>query len=194
MIFINRSFNVENIVTSVGDEHEEFPEEPKQEIAQAMTKIDVLLSICKGTCNITSCGVDTTDRETYNASVMNGVTVLPPPSNQKIIIFASYEESLNTICDVLRQNDIAFQKLGGQTSSINRQVEAFRTDTKVLLVNSSVRSAGLNLEFATDVIFYHKIIDQKKATQVICRAQRIGRTSNLRVHNLRYQDELLATA
>jgi SNF2 family DNA or RNA helicase len=187
MIFINRTFNVETLVQSKGDENESFKEEAKEPVAKPLTKLDVLLNIVK---NIPSIGVNVTDTVKYDNSVMDGIHTLPKPTYVKTIIFASFEESLSNISKQLTESNIKFLKLGGQTSSIHKQVTAFRNDVDILLVNSSLRCAGLNLEFATDVIFYHKIINTSVAAQVICRAQRIGRTSNLQVHELLYDEEL----
>jgi SNF2 family DNA or RNA helicase len=184
MIFINRTFNVETLVQSKGDEDESFKEEPKP--TKQPSKLDALLSIVR---NEPINGTDVTNSVHYDSSVMDGIHILPSSQHTKTIIFASFEESLNNISDLLTENKVRFLKLGGQTSSIHKQVTAFRNDVDILLVNSSLRCAGLNLEFATDVIFYHKIIDPKIAAQVICRAQRIGRTSNLQVHTLLYTEE-----
>jgi uncharacterized DUF497 family protein len=72
---------------------------------------------------------------------------------------------------------------------MDETVRKFKTYGSVLLINSQQHCAGLNLQMATDVAFTHKIIDENVESQVAGRAQRIGRTCNLNIHYLFYQNE-----
>ena len=47
----------------------------------------------------------------------------------------------------------------------------------------------MNLEMTTDIIIFHKMNDELEK-QVIGRGQRLGRTSQLNVHYLCYENEM----
>ena len=92
----------------------------------------------------------------------------------------------------LDENSIKYLKLQGTHSKISTIISTFKNSNihpTVLLINSSEHCAGLNLQFATDLIFFHKIINDNIESQVAGRAQRIGRTSNLNIHFLLYTNE-----
>ena len=102
----------------------------------------------------------------------------------KFIIYSSYDETFNPICQVLESNKISFVMLKG--SAINRQqsLEAYKNGSaKVIFLNSNYNSAGINLQETTDIILYHKMLSSTQ-TQIIGRAERIGRKGNLNVHHL----------
>jgi len=54
---------------------------------------------------------------------------------------------------------------------------------KVIFLNSSFDGAGLNLQEATDIILYHDMPPHTQS-QIIGRANRIGRQLPLHVHHL----------
>jgi hypothetical protein len=139
-------------------------------------------------------GVLASERKQVDVSIdnlMKGTAVLPEPTYNKVLIFASYNETLMKIKEVLDKHKIPYDKLGGTHLNIAATVEKFRvcTTTCVLLINSMKHCSGLNLQSATDLIFAHKIIDRNIETQVIGRGQRLGRTTKLRVHFMFYQNE-----
>ena len=53
----------------------------------------------------------------------------------------------------------------------------------VLFLNSTFNGAGLNLTESTDIILCHQMTESQE-TQIIGRANRIGRTEKLNVHHL----------
>ena len=60
--------------------------------------------------------------------------------------------------------------------------------TKIILLNTQYAGSGIDINCATDVIIYHSMgIDKQQA---IGRAQRVGRTSELYIHNLYYEHEI----
>jgi hypothetical protein len=63
------------------------------------------------------------------------------------------------------------------------------SETCALIINSVRYSSGLNLQTATDVIFVHQITDAAWEIQVTGRALRIGRTNNLNIHYVLYENE-----
>jgi SNF2 family DNA or RNA helicase len=59
--------------------------------------------------------------------------------------------------------------------------------TQVLLIESNLYGCGLNLECCTDLVLVHSMSNE---TQVIGRANRLGRTCELIVHKLYYANEI----
>jgi SNF2 family DNA or RNA helicase len=56
------------------------------------------------------------------------------------------------------------------------------------MMNAKHYGSGLNLQMATDVIIYHEM-QKELETQVIGRAQRLGRNEPLMVHYLLHENE-----
>ena len=62
-------------------------------------------------------------------------------------------------------------------------------DINIILLNTQYAGSGIDISFATDVIIFHSMgIDKQQA---IGRAQRVGRTEQLVIHNLCYEHEML---
>lgn len=110
---------------------------------------------------------------------------------RKVIVFANFEETLRHVSEEFGEQKIKFLTLEGTYAQMAEIVSKFRdSDVVALLVNSQQKCAGLNMQFATDVVFMHKIIDSNIEGQVSGRAQRIGRTCNLRLWRLLYENEV----
>lgn len=108
----------------------------------------------------------------------------------KVLAFAGYDESLRKTAEFLDSCSIKYHKLGGTPKQMAETVRDFeRDDSKVLLVNSGKHCAGLNIQFATDLVFMHKITSVEVEAQVAGRAQRVGRKCNLNIHYLLYRNE-----
>ena len=56
-------------------------------------------------------------------------------------------------------------------------------DVKIIFINSHLDCAGINLENTTDIILYHEMSEYTKK-QIVSRAERIGRTCSLNIHQL----------
>lgn len=110
---------------------------------------------------------------------------------RKVLIFSNYSESLAKISKPMEDEEIKYWMLGGTHHEINTKVKAFQEypHSAALLINSTNHCAGLNLQFATDLVFMHKIIDSNIESQVVGRGQRLGRTSTLNVHYVLYDNE-----
>lgn len=108
----------------------------------------------------------------------------------RVLIFASYDDTLLRMCEEFARLDLKYSRLIGTISELNRTITNFANgDIDVLVVNSITNCSGLNLQFATDLVFAHKIIDISIETQVLGRIQREGRTSNARIHYMLYDTE-----
>lgn len=145
-------------------------------------KLDGLLAIIKGEERESTLSMVTFD------SCIQGNEWIEPSSNRKVLVFTSYLESLHMISAEL--SEVPHKRLCGTSTNIKKVVNEFKNgDLSVLIVNSRTHCAGLNLENATDLVFYHKMIDKAVETQVAARAQRYGRKNSLTVHMLCYDFE-----
>lgn len=115
------------------------------------------------------------------------VSILDDP-NSRILVYSSWDFYM--IRGSCLDAGIDFVLLKGHTSTIVRILEDFRAGrTRVLFMDAVAYGAGLNLEFATHLIFYHRL-DAEQNAQVMGRTQRPGRGCPLTVINLRYDNEL----
>lgn len=126
-----------------------------------------------------------------DAPVPENIAEIDPTYRRKIIVFANYAESIIKIEEFFKQMDILYHKLAGSAAEMFQIVATFRSDNyPVLLVNSSQNCAGLNIQFASDIVYFHRIVDASVESQVAGRAQRIGRRFNLTIHNLLFNNEM----
>lgn len=109
---------------------------------------------------------------------------------RKFLVFAYHEVCINRIARDLDAAKIPYLILNGSYGHISNIVELFKEADQipVLLINSFKYCSGLNLQFATDIVFMHAL-DLDQETQVIGRGQRIGRTSVLSIHYFLYETE-----
>lgn len=107
----------------------------------------------------------------------------------KFLIFSDYENSFNSMYTMLDELNVPWSQIKG--NSVYNTINNYKTNTiDVLLVNSSYYGSGMNLENTTDIILFHKFsTDIYK--QVIGRAQRPGRTQQLRIWYLLHDNEIL---
>jgi len=191
MIYLNGSFDLTKITEENMDDVEEEPEgekskkeKPKKE--EPRTKMDAILDIIRGKKPEESKRVDVNI-----SNLMKGTHAMPACSYNKVLIFANYDETLKHIREMLEKNKIEYWKLEGTHKEIASTAEKFTNCKKtcVMIVNSIKHCSGLNLQTATDLIFAHKIIDRNIETQVTGRGQRLGRTSQLKVHFMFYKNE-----
>jgi ERCC4-related helicase len=107
----------------------------------------------------------------------------------KFLLFSNYDRTFDNINQKLIDNNIIFNRLIGSSSVINNTIRKFESgEIKVLLLNASNYGSGLNLQMATDIIIYHEL-DLELETQVIGRAQRLGRKQPLNVYYLQNDKE-----
>lgn len=118
---------------------------------------------------------------------------LPKPNDneRRFLIFANFDESLQNVTKMLDEQKITYKRLQGTYKQIHDIITKFKdSDEKVLIVNSERYCSGLNIQFATDIIFMHKIMEINTEGQVLGRCQRIGRTTELRIHYVLYDNEV----
>jgi SNF2 family DNA or RNA helicase len=123
--------------------------------------------------------------------ILNGDSVVESDAPKKVLVFSNYTESLNLIKDCLRDQNINFLQLNGTSKQVFNIIKEFRDspDIPVLIIKARKYCAGVNLQFATDLVFYHKIYSGEVESQVIGRIQRIGRKTSAKVHYISYTHE-----
>jgi hypothetical protein len=90
-------------------------------------------------------------------------------------VLVRYQELL------MKHNIKAVMLDGGNHKLIEKTLKDYKEgDVQVLLLNSMIEGAGMNLENTTHLLFMHKT-EEKFIEQVMGRAQRYGRTTSLNV-------------
>lgn len=110
--------------------------------------------------------------------------------NTRLLVFSEYDASFNQMLSILDENALIHSKIFGTSTHINSTIQKYR-DGKIqcLLLNARYFGSGINLENTTDIIIYHHMNSDLKK-QVIGRAQRPGRVSQLRIYELCYDNEI----
>lgn len=126
-----------------------------------------------------------------NAVIEGRVDIPPKDTVRKVLLFANFNETLELVEDFLKTRKLEYLRLQGTYKQMDIIIDDFKKKPSipVLLINSQQNCAGLNLQFATTVVFFHKLINRHVESQVIGRAQRIGRKSNLEIYYLLYTNE-----
>jgi hypothetical protein len=114
-----------------------------------------------------------------------------PETIGKYLVFVSYAKCANELHDQLKVRGIESVVLRGSNKSIIKTIDTFKNSTtvNVMFMYSTAYCAGLNLEFATHMIFHHSILDKSINKQLIGRAQRLGRKESLELIYLRHKGE-----
>jgi len=112
------------------------------------------------------------------------------PLDKKILIFSEHEGNFNTISDAFKaagRNNLSPVK--GTINHISALITKYNAgEIPNLFLNAKYCGSGLNLEKSDVVIIMHRMTTEN-IKQVIGRAQRIGRTTQLEVYFLYNQNE-----
>jgi len=109
--------------------------------------------------------------------------------DRKILLFSEYDKTFDNLHNILTTNKITFDRLVGSCNHVNNVIKKFNEgNINILMLNAVNYGSGLNLQSATDIIIYHQL-NKELESQVIGRAQRLGRNSNLNVYYLFYENE-----
>lgn len=104
--------------------------------------------------------------------------------NWKMLIFSDYVGTFNQIKDLFDKTGTKYAELEGNQIVIADALDKFKNgDTNILLIHSQHYGGGLNLEFSDSIVLFHKT---KRNEQLIGRAQRYGRKTQLTIHHLLY--------
>ncbi len=127
------------------------------------------------------------------SNLMQGVKDIPyVGSIRKILLFAGYNETLYNVQKFTEKIGVKTFILQGRYSTMCEILTKFRecTETSILLINSNQNCAGMDIQYATDLVFFHKICNTQIEGQVAGRMQRVGRTSNFNIFYLIYNNEI----
>lgn len=107
----------------------------------------------------------------------------------KWLIFTRVDNGFVGLKSTLQNAGISFAELKGNTAVMSHTLDNFSQGrTKVILLHTQYAGSGIDISCATDVIIYHSMGMSK--IQAVGRAQRVGRTQPLTVHNLFYPNEI----
>merc|ERR1719162_997539 len=106
----------------------------------------------------------------------------------RVLVFSQYKIILSMIEPILKDNNMPFIRLDGDTKIDERQkyVDAFNkmTNIKVFLLSTKVGGLGLNLTGSDRVIIYDPAWNPATDAQAVDRSYRIGQTNDVMVYRL----------
>jgi superfamily II DNA or RNA helicase len=102
-------------------------------------------------------------------------------TSRKVIIFAPFRHSIETIATFLTKHNVDCEVIHGDIS-VNKRTDIFKrfqtTDKpKVLVIQPQAASHGVTLTAADTVVFYGPVMSVETYLQCIARADRIGQNS-----------------
>lgn len=104
--------------------------------------------------------------------------------SKKVLIFSNHNETFAILKRFLDQKSLKYLELKGTKERRDNTIDMYKTGKiNIMLLNTIVSGAGLNLQETTDIILYHRLPEFQKI-QVLGRANRIGREVELTVHYL----------
>ncbi|MEG1149659.1 MAG: DEAD/DEAH box helicase [Bacilli bacterium] len=115
--------------------------------------------------------------------ILNGVIA----NDHKVLLFSQFPSSLKLLMPYLRENNITYSFLDGQTKSKERMnlVDSFNSDkTNVFLISLKAGGTGLNLTAADIVIHLDPWWNPAVENQATDRAHRIGQVNKVEVIKL----------
>tara|TARA_B110000858_G_scaffold194598_2_gene249323 strand:- start:75 stop:1934 length:1860 start_codon:yes stop_codon:yes gene_type:complete len=117
------------------------------------------------------------------------INIINNKQNGKFLVFSKFESGFLNIIQKLKDNNITFAELKGNTSHMMNVLNSFKnSNIKVILLNTYHAGSGIDISFATDVVIFHSMGLYKN--QAVGRAQRVGRIDKLYIHNLCYEQEM----
>lgn len=109
--------------------------------------------------------------------------------NKKFLVFSNFSSLFDMYLKDFKKNNIKYGILKGNNNVISKRLRDFKTGkTNVLLLNGKHYGSGLNLQDASDIIITHKI-SKDVETQVVGRANRMGRNGALNIHYIIFENE-----
>jgi SNF2 family DNA or RNA helicase len=108
----------------------------------------------------------------------------------KVLMFSGYDATFTGMETKMRETNLTFATLNGSNARINKLLREFN-DSKhqTLFLNARNMGAGLNIETATHVVLFHKMA-QELESQIIGRANRLGRSTPITVVHLLHENEI----
>jgi len=153
--------------------------EKEKEMKKSESLESIILSEDKGNVKTYKSSLDKID------TVMN--IILKRYKNGRFIIYSMYDKFGENLTSVMKKHEITYKPIKGIGGV--KAIEEFKSGKiKVIYLNSQYNGAGIELTEATDIIVMNKM-KKHIQTQIIGRAQRMGRVNTLNVHNIIYDQE-----
>ena len=112
------------------------------------------------------------------------VKIIKDNKDGKFIIFSDEDATYTCLTSELDKENIVCKEIKGRSESREKLIKEFKSGkSRVIFLNSRNNGAGINLQECTDIILYHQM-ENSTTTQMLGRANRIGRTEELNVHHL----------
>jgi SNF2 family DNA or RNA helicase len=128
--------------------------------------------------------VNTVDKCNYSSKENTLIDILNSYPGGKFIIFSGDDNTFSNIRNAIKCNDYKYVELDGHMDNSDMAIKEFKTgDAQIIFLNSKRNGSGINLQEATDMIFYHEMSNSHSA-QFLSRMLRIGRSEDARVHHL----------
>jgi len=107
----------------------------------------------------------------------------------KVLLFSSYDKTFEKLAPVFDEKGITYSMVNGTSARIQKLIrELGESKQQLLCLNARHLGAGLNIDCATHVILYHRMSEEMEK-QIIGRAYRFGRTTDLDVIHLLHANE-----
>jgi len=117
------------------------------------------------------------------------IDIIKKKPDGRFLIFSRMDTSFGRLSKILESNLITHTEIKGSTSHMMRILDEFVAGRiNVILLNTYHAGCGIDISSATDVIIFHSMPQEK--IQAVGRAQRVGRTEQLTIHNLCYPHEM----
>ena len=117
-------------------------------------------------------------------------SIINSKKDGRFLIYSEYGESYVSLENFLKENNILFHTVKGNTDVKQKMIREYKEGkVQFLLLNATYDCSGINLQETTDIILFHKLSRKEYEVQVIGRALRLGRTSDLYVHQLLNEEE-----
>jgi SNF2-related domain len=126
-------------------------------------------------------------------SVLNHILIeCKQEPGAKILIFSDFHGSFKHLPGLIEKVGFTYEDLcKGTPEGINLAIERYKTNkTDILFIQSKTEGCGLNLQNTTHLIFLHRT-DERLRDQIVGRAQRTPRDSQLKIYSLYNNNEIL---
>ncbi|MBQ3437323.1 MAG: SWF/SNF helicase family protein, partial [Fusobacterium sp.] len=113
-------------------------------------------------------------------------------NGHKVLVFANYLSSIESICESLEKNKISYLKMTGQTKDRQELVEKFQKNSryKVFVMTLKTGGIGLNLTSADTIFIYDPWWNKTVENQAIDRAYRMGQDKTVFSYKLILKDSI----
>ncbi len=113
-------------------------------------------------------------------------------NNHKVLIFANYLSSIDSICRELDERGIKYLSMTGDTKDRHSLVDKFQNDSsyKVFVMTLKTGGVGLNLTAADTIFIYDPWWNKTVENQAIDRAYRLGQDNTVFAYKMILKDTI----